>query len=87
MIALTNALKLTTEENENHKVQNLALMNRQTQVSCDLDNQIDATRQYKEEVKKLKSEIEQYENSLKFHEEVEANLKAVIVTQKTELRE
>ena len=87
MIALTSALKLTTEENKNHKVQNLALMNKQTQVSCDIDNQIDATRQYREEVKKLNSEIDQCDNSLKSHEEVEANFKAVIVTQKIELRE
>ena len=87
MTALTNALKLAIEENENHKVQNLALANKQTLVRADLDYQIDATRQFKEEVTKFKSKIEQYENSLKTHEEVEANLEAVIVTQKTELRE
>ena len=87
MTTLTNAPKLTTEKNENHKLENLALVNNQKQVISDLDDQIDATKHFKEEVTKLKSEIQQYENSLKDHEEVEANLNAIIVTQKTELRE
>ena len=87
MTVLTNVLKLTTKEKENHKVQNLTLVNKQMQVRAELDNQIDATQQFKEEATKLKSKIEQYGNSLKTHKEVEANLEAVIVTQKTELHE
>ena len=85
MTELTDALKLTTEENEDHMVQNTALLYKQTELKADLGKQIDEALHNKEEVTKLKSEITQYETLVKSHEQNEANLKMVIVTQKSEL--
>ena len=87
MTELTNALKESTQKNENHKIINIALLNKQAQLQSELEKLVEESTNAKREDTKLQSEIIAYEDSIQSHEEIEANLKTIIQNKKNELIE
>ena len=81
MIELTTALNQCAEENESHKVNNIALTNLANKLRAEFDKQDKSLKKHKEDVTELQSEIEVYENSMKALEENEPKLKTIINNQ------
>ena len=86
MLELTSALKQCAEQNESHKVNNIALTNLTNELRTEFEKQEVSLKKHKEEVIQLQSEIAVYENSMKDYEENEAKLETTIDNQQPDFR-
>ena len=63
MTKLTAALKQSAEENENQKVNYLAITNKHNHLCAEMEIQAESLRKYKDELKRLQLEIAEYEEN------------------------
>ena len=87
MAELTAALKHNAQESDKHKISNIALTNIQNQLREELSKQVELSKNGREELTRLQTEITEYENSLNLSKENEAQLKNAIVNQQKELKD